>query len=315
MASATDAIKAPCTFPLRAVARGRVGIGHALVDVCSFEQACEVILRHARRGGQPSFVTTANAQHIVLLEQDVLLRKIYASADLVLPDGFSLLMAARVYGQSIQERVAGVDIFQALCLRAAELGLSVFLLGGRPNSANLTAEVLKRHRPDLRIATYCPPYGFERSPEGLEETERAIRAARPDLLFVGLGAPKQEYWIYEHGLNLSVPLLMGVGGTFEMVAGVVKRAPLWMQRMGLEWVHRLCLEPRRMWRRYLIGNFTFASIVARQRGRRALLETFFEYLRDEKFAAELGETRFVEALSQFAAQTRVKADSSDVLAS
>ena len=315
MASAADAIKASCAIPLRAVARGRVGIGHALVDVCSFEQACDVILRHARRGGQPSFVTTANAQHIVLLEQDSHLRKIYASADLVLPDGFSLLMAARVYGQSFEERVAGVDIFQALCLRAADYGLSVFLFGGRPNSANLTASVLKRHRPDLRVTTYCPSYGFERSCDGLDDAAQAIRAARPDLLFVGLGAPKQEYWIYEHGLNLSVPVLMGVGGTFEMVAGVVRRAPVWMQRAGLEWVHRLCLEPRRMWRRYLIGNLTFASIVARQRGRRALLETFFEYLRDEKFAAELGEARFVEALNQFASQARVKADSSDVLAS
>src|SRR5271167_203216 len=181
--------------PLRST-RDRVGIGYALVDDCSFQQACENIVAHARNGGRPTFVTTANAQHIVLLEEDKRLRAIYSSADLIVPDGFSLLLAARFSGLSLRERVTGVDMFQALCGLAAQDNLHVFLLGGRPNSANRTAAVLKAKFPQLRVTTYCPPLGFEKSAGGLEDTARAIRVAKPDLVFVALGAPKQEYWIY-----------------------------------------------------------------------------------------------------------------------
>jgi N-acetylglucosaminyldiphosphoundecaprenol N-acetyl-beta-D-mannosaminyltransferase len=217
------------------------------------------------------------------------LREIYDCADLVVPDGVSLLLAARLYGRSLRERIAGVDLFQTLCDLAAENNLHVFLLGGRPNSADLTATALKQRLSVLRISTYCPPFGFEKTAAGLEQTAQTIRAANPDLLFVAFGAPKQEYWIYEHGLQLSVPISVGVGGTFEMVAGIVRRAPLWIQNCGCEWLYRLCLEPRRMWRRYLIGNLKFAAIVIRQSIRRAFLATFFVLLDKDRFAAELHE--------------------------
>lgn len=274
---------------LRRADMDRVGIGYALVDNCSFHEVCSAIIAHARAGGEPAYVTTANAQHIVLLDGDRRLREIYEHADLVVPDGVSLLLAARLYGHSLRERVAGVDMFQALCALADEHKLRVFLLGGRPNSADLSAIALKRRLSSLQISTYCPPFGFEKTAAGLEKTARAIRAAKPDLLFVGLGAPKQESWIYECGLQLSVPICVGVGGAFEMVAGVVRRAPRWVQRIGCEWLYRLCLEPRRMWRRYLIGNLEFAAIVMRQLIRRAFLAAFFSLLDKERFAAELHE--------------------------
>jgi N-acetylglucosaminyldiphosphoundecaprenol N-acetyl-beta-D-mannosaminyltransferase len=219
------------------------------------------------------------------------LREIYDRADLVVPDGVSLLLAARLYGHSLRERVAGVDMFQTLCRLAAENDLHVFLLGGRPSSADLTAATLKKRLPTLRVSTHCPPVGFEKTTAGLEGTARAVRAAKPDLLFVALGAPKQEYWIYEHGLRLSVPICVGVGGSFEIVAEVVRRAPVWIQRCGFEWLHRLCLEPRRMWRRYLIGNLKFGAIVTRQLARRVLLAVFFSLMDREHFGAELHEPR------------------------
>jgi N-acetylglucosaminyldiphosphoundecaprenol N-acetyl-beta-D-mannosaminyltransferase len=287
---------------LRPSVRNRVGVGHALIDDCSFEQACDAIVAHARSGGRPSFVTTANAQHIVLLETDKRLQEIYNRADLIVPDGYSLLLAARFSGRSLRERITGVDMFKSLCGLAARHGLHVFLLGGRPNAANLAADVLSKRWPELRITTFCPPMGFEKSEKGLEETAEAIRAAKPDMLFVALGAPKQEYWIHDHGLQLSVPILMGVGGTFEMVAGLVSRAPVWMQRTGLEWLHRLCLEPRRMWRRYLIGNLIFGAIVVRQRARRMLIETFLRYARDERFGAELHEPEIAKGFRRFASR-------------
>jgi N-acetylglucosaminyldiphosphoundecaprenol N-acetyl-beta-D-mannosaminyltransferase len=282
---------APRQSGLRHAGMDRIGIGHALVDNCSCREACVAIVAHAKTGGEPAYVTTPNAQHIVLLDRDRRLREIYDRADLVVPDGVSLLLAARLYGRPLQERVAGVDMFQTLCSLAAENNLHVFLLGGRPKSADLAAVALRKRLSMLRISTFCPPLGFERSREGLAEASHAIRTAKPDLLFVAFGAPKQEYWIYEHGLQLSVPICVGVGGSFELVAGVVPRAPRWIQSVGCEWLYRLCLEPRRMWRRYLIGNCKFAVIVARQRLRRALLDTFFSLADKGGFAAELYEPR------------------------
>lgn len=275
--------------PLRRAVTDRIGIGHALVDNCSREEACDAIVSHAKSGGKPVFVATANAQHIVLLDQDKRLREIYGRADLVVPDGYSLLLAARFYGRVLEERITGVDMLQALCNLAAEHGLHVFLMGGLPESATQAAQVLKRRMKSLRISTYCPPFGFEKSPEGLEAAASAIRAAKPDLLFVALGAPKQEHWIYDHGLQLSVPVLMGVGGSFELIAGVVPRAPLWMQNLGCEWLYRLYREPRRMWRRYLVGNLEFGLIVIRQRLRRIILNAFFSFVSRDSFAAEIHE--------------------------
>jgi N-acetylglucosaminyldiphosphoundecaprenol N-acetyl-beta-D-mannosaminyltransferase len=275
--------------PLRRSQMNRVAIGHALVDNCSFKEACDAIVSHAKSRGKPAYVATANAQHIDLLDRDKRLQKIYNRADLVVADGFSLLLAARVSGRVLRERIAGVDMFQTVCELAAKHDLRVFLLGGRPQSADLTAKVLKQRFSSLRIDTYCPPLGFEETSVGLKETAQAICDAAPDLLFVALGAPKQEYWIYEHGLQLSVPVSIGVGGTFEMVAGVVRRAPVWMQELGCEWLHRLCCEPRRLWRRYLIGNLEFGLIVFRQCVRRAFLSTFFTLVDKGRFGAELYE--------------------------
>ena len=267
----------------------RIGVGRALIDNCSSEQVCASIIAHAQDRGKPAYVITSNAQHIVQLEKERSLQEIYDHADLVIPDGISLLIAARLYGRSLQQRVAGVDIFKVLCGLAAKTDLHVFLLGGRPGSAELAATVMQGDHPGLRCSTYCPPLGFEQSPEGLQKTAEAIRSAQPDILFVAFGAPKQEYWIYDHGLQLSVPVCIGVGGTFEIVGGVVPRAPMWAQNMGCEWLYRLCREPRRMWRRYLIGNLEFASIVLRQRIRRLLLDAFVHFVNEDRFGAELSE--------------------------
>jgi N-acetylglucosaminyldiphosphoundecaprenol N-acetyl-beta-D-mannosaminyltransferase len=267
----------------------RIGVGHALIDNCSSEQVCASILAHAQNRGRPAYVLTPNAQHIVLLEKERRLQQVYDHADLVIPDGISLLIAARLYGRSLRERIAGVDIFKLLCGYAAEAGLHVFLLGGRPGSADLAATVLKGDNPGLKYSTYCPPLGFEQSAVGLRRTAEAITAVQPDILFVAFGAPKQEYWIFEHGLQLSVPVCIGVGGSFEIVGGIVPRAPLWAQNIGCEWLYRLCHEPRRMWRRYLFGNLEFAAIVLRQRVRRAFLDIFVHYVNEDRFAAELSE--------------------------
>jgi N-acetylglucosaminyldiphosphoundecaprenol N-acetyl-beta-D-mannosaminyltransferase len=264
----------------------RVRIGHALVDSCSFEQAMSAILAHACTGNRPAYVITPNAQHIVLLDRDPRLREIYRNADLVVPDGISLLFAARVFGRALRERVTGVDLFQSLCCCAAAANLRVFFLGGLPGSADLAASRLRERVPDLSVETYCPPLGFENDAVELDHIANLINSARPSILFVGLGAPKQEYWIYDHGRKLGVNVCMGIGGSFEMVSGVVKRAPGWVRTGGFEWLYRLCMEPRRLWRRYLIGNSQFVTIVLNQRIARALFRTLVRVLKSSSFEAE-----------------------------
>jgi N-acetylglucosaminyldiphosphoundecaprenol N-acetyl-beta-D-mannosaminyltransferase len=272
----------------------RIGVGHALIDNCSSAQVCASIIAHARNGGKPAYVITPNAQHIVLLEKERRLQEVYDHADLVVPDGISLLIAARLYGRSLRQRITGIDLFKALCGQAAEADLHVFLLGGRPGSADKAAKTLQRDYPNLRCTTHCPPLGFEQNTADLKKIADAVMAAQPDIVFVALGAPKQEYWIYEHGLRLSVPVCIGVGGSFEIVGGIIPRAPQWAQSIGCEWLYRLCREPRRMWRRYLIGNLEFGAIVLRQRIRRSVLDAFMHFVNEDRFAAELTELTLMQ---------------------
>jgi N-acetylglucosaminyldiphosphoundecaprenol N-acetyl-beta-D-mannosaminyltransferase len=235
------------------------------VDCCSFQEAVEAITRRAALGGPSACVVTPNAQHVVLLESDAGLREAYAHAELVVADGASLLLASRLLGEKLRERIAGVDLLEQLCGKAAELGLRVFLLGGRPGSAQLTAQMLKRRFPALVLAgTCCPPLGFERDERQLQAIRDLIRRTQPDLVFVALGASKQESWMHRHGRRSGAPVLIGVGGSFEIVGGVLRRAPRFLQRLGCEWLYRLLLEPRRLWKRYLIGNCRFLGIVLRQ---------------------------------------------------
>lgn len=247
----------------------RARIGRALVDCCSFQEAVDAITRHAALAGPSACVVTPNAQHVVLLESDAGLREAYAHAELVVPDGASLLLASRLLGKKLRERIAGVDLFEQLCGKAAELGLRVFLLGGRTGSAQRAAGKLKRRFPRLTVAgACCPPLGFERDERELQAVGDAIRATRPDLVFVALGAPKQESWMHRHGRRSGAPVLIGVGGSFEIVGGLLQRAPRFLQRLGCEWLYRLLREPGRLWKRYLIGNCRFIGIVLRQAAER-----------------------------------------------
>jgi N-acetylglucosaminyldiphosphoundecaprenol N-acetyl-beta-D-mannosaminyltransferase len=247
------------------VMRERVRIGRSNIDAVTSDEALDRLVELAEDPSGAAQVVTPNAQHVVLLESDPYLRKIYSDAALVVPDGISLVYAARLLGTPLKGRVTGVDVLQGLCAKAAERGLSVFFLGGRRGAAEEAAARLKSVHPKLKVAgTSCPPYGFHLREAGLNEVSREVLAAQPDILFVALGAPKQEYWIYEHGLKLGVPLSIGIGGSFEMISGMTRRAPRWIQAAGFEWLFRLAMEPRRLWMRYLIGNVQFVGIFLRQ---------------------------------------------------
>jgi len=245
--------------------RRTVTIAGVGIDAVTFDSAVGAIFAHAAGRGVPSYVVTPNAHHVVLFQKDALLRKIYADAFLVVADGVPLLWAAALLGMRLPGRVNGTDLLEALCERAAGAGLRVFFLGGREGAASAAAARLAARHPRLAVSgTYCPPLGFENDATENVKVLAAISAARPDLLFVGLGAPKQEYWMYENCARAGVPVSLGIGVSFELVGGIVARAPRWMQRAGLEWLYRLGAEPRRLWRRYVFGNAAFCWLVARQ---------------------------------------------------
>ena len=246
----------------------RIELLNVPFDVLGFTEALDLFVELAQVDG-PAYVVTANVDHVVRLNRDPDVRHLYTEADVVVADGKPLIWASRLLGTPLPERVAGSDLFPALCARAAEHDLSVFLLGGAPGTAQRAADVLQARHPRLRIAgTCCPNYGFEKDPAQAARAVDAVRAVEPDFLFVGLGSPKQENWILANRAACGAGLSIGVGISFSFVCGDVARAPRWIQRVGLEWFHRLCQEPRRLWKRYLIDDSRFAALVIRQLLRR-----------------------------------------------
>jgi N-acetylglucosaminyldiphosphoundecaprenol N-acetyl-beta-D-mannosaminyltransferase len=235
------------------------------IDNYSFEEVVNLIIQHALHQKTPQYVVTPNAHHLVKLQQDKEFRDVYRHAFLSVPDGVPLLWVAKLQNTPLKGRVNGTDLLQRLCVEAANQGLKVFFLGGRPNAAEQAVNILVQQNPQLKVAGfYSPPYGFETDRVELAKINQMIKVAQPDLLFVGLGAPKQEKWMAANYQELEVPVSLGIGVSFELVAGVVARAPVWMQKAGLEWLFRFYVEPRRLFWRTLIINTTFIWLFVKQ---------------------------------------------------
>src|SRR5262249_48221247 len=194
--------------------------------------------------------------------QDDALKQVLIDADVVTADGMSVVWASRVLGQPVKQRVTGIDLFAHLVETAAARGLSVYFLGAREESVRRVVEFFANKYPTLRIAGHQNGY-FELSQS--RSVCEAIRQSGADLLFVAMGSPRQERWIASNIASTGVRFAMGVGGSFDHVSGLARRAPLWMQRSGLEWLYRLGSEPRRLWRGYLIGNSAFIWLIVRER--------------------------------------------------
>jgi N-acetylglucosaminyldiphosphoundecaprenol N-acetyl-beta-D-mannosaminyltransferase len=223
----------------------------------------EQMVQVGRVSGRAHQVATVNADFVVRAQFDPELRYLLRSADLLTADGMPLVWGGRFLGASVPGRVTGADLVPALAQRAAERGLSIFFLGGEPGVAARAADLLKKKYPRLQVAgIHSPPYSpiLEMDTSFLEE----IRSARPDILLVAFGNPKQEKWIGMHGHRLGVPVMIGVGGSLDFISGHFHRAPQWMQRSGLEWLFRLLQEPRRLFRRYAVDLVVFGSLFLRQ---------------------------------------------------
>lgn len=215
---------------------------------------------------KPSYVVTPNVDHIVNLEVDNEFREVYKNADLILTDGMPLIWISKLKSTPIKEKVSGSDLFPKVCELAVKKSYKIFLLGAAEGIADKAAQNLKDKYNGLNIVgTYSPSYGFEKNEEEINKIINIVNQANPDILAVGVGAPKQEKFIFKYIDKLNTPISLAIGATIDFEAGNIQRAPKWMQKCGLEWFYRLCKEPKRMFKRYLIDDIRIFLIMFKYR--------------------------------------------------
>lgn len=208
------------------------------------------------------FVAVTGMHGVTEAQHSTELKHILNCADLIVPDGMPLVWLGRLRGFPLRRRVYGPELMMAFCERTEASGYRHFFYGGAEGVADLLAETLKKKFPGLVVAgTDTPPFR-DLTVEEEEGMVQRVRKAAPDVLWVGLGTPKQERWMRRYRDRLQVPVLLGVGAAFDLNAGCMARAPVWMQEHGVEWLFRLIVEPRRLWRRYLVSGPEFVFRVA-----------------------------------------------------
>ena len=237
----------------------RVDVLGCPVDALTMGQTVQrcLDLIESRTGAQHVVV---NAAKLVELRRNPRMARIISGCAIVNADGQAIVWAARLLGRPLPERIAGIDLMDELMAAAAAGGLGVYVLGAREE---VLAEALRRLREKHRGLRVVGSHHGYFDADGEREVIAGIRLASPDMLFVAMSSPRKEYWLEDNLRALGVPFAMGVGGAIDVVAGVTRRAPRWMQRAGLEWFYRFLQEPRRMWRRYLVSNARFAALLGR----------------------------------------------------
>ena len=239
--------------------RRRVVILGVAIDDVLMDEAIAAVARFIDEGG-PHQIVTVNPEFVMEARRNRAFRRVLAAADLATPDGFGIILAARWRGTPLRGRVTGIDLTERIATEAARRGWSLFLLGAAPGVAERAAAVLQRANPGLRIAG-C--YAGSPRPADEPPIRERIIAARPDVLLVAYGHPAQDLWIARNQPLLRVPVAIGVGGTFDELAGVVPRAPALVQRLGLKWLYRLIVQPWR-WRRIMTAAPLFLWTVLRE---------------------------------------------------
>lgn len=243
----------------------RIEFLKAPMDIATMQETVSFI---ESRIEQKQFLqhVVVNVAKIVNMQKDPVLAESVKACEVINIDGMGVVFGARFLGHDVPERVAGVDLFHELLAMSAKRDFPVFLLGATEEVVNKTAEVVKAQNPNLNIAGYHDGYFFgNKEGDDEEAVVTKIRESGAKLLFVAITSPKKENFINKWQDKLGVDFVMGVGGTFDVVAGKVKRAPQWMQKAGLEWLYRVIQEPGRMWKRYLVTNSEFAYLLIKDK--------------------------------------------------
>lgn len=230
------------------------------IDALTMSETIDRI-EHIIRKGTPSQHVVINAAKAVMVNRDESLRKIVQNCAIVNADGQSVVWAARLLRKPLPERVAGIDLMLELIRLAETKQYMVYFLGAHDETLTKFLEIVIERFPDIQIAGFRNGYFNDEESDSIVQQ---VRQTKPAMLFVGISSPKKEYWLSENLNALGVPFVMGVGGSFDVLAGKVRRAPVWMQRTGFEWLYRVLQEPRRLWKRYLVGNTQFLFLVIRE---------------------------------------------------
>ncbi|MGN0314569.1 MAG: WecB/TagA/CpsF family glycosyltransferase [Fusicatenibacter sp.] len=235
----------------------RYPILNTYVNAVSMDETVDIIEKMIERRVPVQHVVI-NALKVNLMRKDEKLRKIVNECPLINADGASILLAAKILKVPVTERVTGFDLFVRLVEEASIKGYKIYLFGAREEVVKKVKENFEQKYPSLQIVGYRNGY-FTREEE--PEIVKNMAASGADMMFVAFSSPKKEYWIRRYLNELNIPFVMGVGGSFDVIAGTTKRAPLWMQKHGMEWFYRFIQEPGRLWQRYLVGNFSFMIYV------------------------------------------------------
>ncbi len=238
-----------------------VNLRGAPISALTESQCVTLILNEldAERGG---WLITMNLDHLRRFEQDPDYASLARRASLLLADGMPLVWASRLRGTPLPERITGSNLVWSLTKAAADQQRSIFLLGGTSYASARTAQILKERFPRLNLAgVLCPAVGFEQNALELEQLKRAVISAQPDIVYVALGSPKEDDFIDSLRTQMPRTWWIGVGISFGFVSGEISRAPRWLQQAGLEWLHRLIQEPRRLYKRYLLQGVPFARVL------------------------------------------------------
>jgi N-acetylglucosaminyldiphosphoundecaprenol N-acetyl-beta-D-mannosaminyltransferase len=241
----------------------RVDVLGVKVSAVSMDEALDVLDGWITEDAR-NYVCVTGVHGVMESRRDERLRDIHNHAGLVTPDGMPLVWWSRAAGCRNVTRVYGPDLLLAACQRSLTNGYRHFFYGGNDGVADLLARRLTHRFPGLVVAgTYTPPFR-PLTPEEDDDVVARINAAAPEIVWVGLSTPKQEYWMADHVGRINAPVMIGVGAAFDFHAGLKKQAPVWMQHSGLEWLFRLASEPRRLWKRYLVNNPAFISLAAQE---------------------------------------------------
>jgi len=227
------------------------------VNVVQILQVVEQMERWIQNRTDGHFISVANIHVVMEAQEDPSFKKLINSAALCVPDGMPLIWCGRLRGHVLRRRVYGPELMITFCRETANKGYRHFLYGGAPEVTNQLVNQLQQSCRGIQIAgTDSPPFR-PLTPEEDKEAIRRINEAKPDVLWVGLGCPKQERWIHDHRKQLAVPAIVAIGQAFDLLSGKKRPAPAWMSENGLEWLFRLLQDPRRLWRRYLVYNTKF----------------------------------------------------------
>lgn len=237
--------------------------GMEIDAVCMSQAVDEIYGWIARPERACRYVVTPNVDHAVMFQEHSGLRAAYADASLVLADGAPVVLASRLLRRPLPQRVTGSDLAPAIFENAAERGgISVFLLGAAPGVGDRAASNITQRWPSVRVVGVdSPPLGFEKDESHNADIVQKLAAVTPDILIVGLGAPKQELWIHQHRAVIQAKAALCIGATIDFLAGEKARAPVWMRRAGLEWLHRMATEPRRLLKRYARDAVVFPRLL------------------------------------------------------